>query len=236
MTYAGPHFHLTWGGAHYTSDTWSCGVRLWDANYATAPPDPSIAVPASVDAVTDAATAITTWVTSSATNLSPYSYLSWVKLNWVNASGHQFDGYNTTEHLLGTPVHNASGTPTNPASSLVVTLTTYLTRGRGSHGRLYLPIGHVSTGANGNIDSSSVITNILTSTKDLINALNGSLSWDTGVGAPKVAVMSTRSARNNTSGPGPAEVVLGLELGHVLDVQRRRRRQLEENYSPMSLT
>lgn len=115
---------------------------------------------------------------------------------------------------------NAGATVGIPQASLAVSLTTTLSRGLASKGRIYLPTS-APISADGRT-SDAYINGMLPPTKTMFLALN---STNTG----KVVVYS--GVRGQTT-----QQVTGLRVGHVVDTQRRRRRNLLEDYLFMPLT
>jgi hypothetical protein len=139
-----------------------------------------------------------------------------VKLNMVNTAGHY--ATDSTYQQIVSPVSGgasvAAGSPNQMA--LAISLTTDVTRGPAHRGRFFIPMPQVALDPSLGTVSTTDATAIKTRTTTLLTALNA-------VNANyKVAVFS-RKAGN----PAHRDV-LGIQVGRVLDTQRRRRRKIAE--------
>ncbi len=101
--------------------------------------------------------------------------------------------------------------------ALVVSLLTGFSRGPAHRGRVYLPMPTMVVGGDGRIDPGEVSV-VKTAFNTLLTDLN---AIDAGF---KVAVMSRKA------GAAIGRNVTGVEIGRVLDTQRRRRNKLAEAY------
>lgn len=203
------HLYCQWGGTLPGGDEWSCGVRI--------APTSGTAIAYSDTMLNAMATAVEAWHTNG--KISPRALLTFTKLNVINNAGKYNDPV-THEHIHanvpGTGVD--SRTPPNQIA-LAVSLTTGFTRGPAHRGRFYMPLPTILVQTDGLIsaaDRDTVVTPALT----FLAALN------TAAGSGQaVAVMSRKS------GAAGHRAVTGIQVGRVLDTQRRRRNKLAETYS-----
>jgi hypothetical protein len=203
------HLYLQWGGKLPGGEEWSCGVRL-------------AGTPAS--AVADAATLIDDCIGpvaalhSTAGLINNAAKLSYVKLNAIGTNGNYMVD-TTNETTFADISGGGTGTPRHPNQvALAVSLTTGFSRGRAHRGRFYLPLPQlVDLDANGLVPTSYADT-AKTAANTFLGAINGmGASWD-------MAIFSRKDG-------GPLHrAVTGVEVGRVLDTQRRRRNRLVENY------
>lgn len=207
--YDGPHHYLQWGGKLPGDEEWSCGLRLAPASGITPANDPST--------LTAVKNAVQTYHAAAQTYISGPAKLSFVKLNLIGADGHYVE--ETTQEVVVADV--AGGGPvTQPHPNqvaLAVSLTTGFSRGPAHRGRFYLPLPGFMVESTGLLDATNA-TGVRTTTLAFIAALNAvTPNWD-------VAVYSRKA------GAATHRLVTGVQVGLVLDTQRRRRRSLLENY------
>jgi len=210
---AGPfdagHLYLQWGGTLPGAESWSCGMRL-AAVVAANDGDPA-------GMIAGCSSAIKAFHADVAARISSAAKLTFVKLNMINTAGH-YASDSTYEDIF--TAINGGLTPTNPIANqlaLAITLTTAVERGRAAKGRFYLPLPAMVLGSDGlvqTVDRDAVKTRALT----MVNAISAvSANYD-------VAVFSRKQ------GSPTHRVVTGVQVGRVLDTQRRRRRSLLEAY------
>lgn len=208
--FVAPHLYLQWGGTLPGNETWSCGLRLSQINTGPWPDtDAAAMLPA-------AATALEAFHSRAASMINNFCYLTYVKLNPINVSGH-YDLPTTNEQIV-TPLPGGSGTNLYPNQvALVASLVTAVSRGPAHQGRIYLPLPTASLGTDGEIQAGDrdTIKGSLNTLLTNLNALRSNYA---------VAVHSRKAG-------APAQrVVTGWRVGRVLDTQRRRRKSLVENY------
>lgn len=210
---AGPfdsgHLYLQWGGTLPGGEQWSCGMRLAPVTAASSG-DPA-------GMIDGCKTAITAYHSDVASRISSAAKLTFCKLNMINEAGHYASG--ETYESVFTAV-NGGLTPTNPIPNqlaLAISLTTAVDRGHAHRGRFYNPLPAMVLGSDGliqTVDRDAVKTRALT----FVNAISAvSTNYD-------VAVYSRKS------GDPRHRLVTGVQVGRVLDTQRRRRRSLTEAY------
>lgn len=210
---AGPfddeHLYLQWGGKLPGGEEWSCGLRMAAAG-ASASTDPAGMIAAASDAVE-------AYHVRATTHTSQYAKLSFVKLNYLDTAGHYAEDL-TYQEILADVAGGGSATEIYPNQvALVVSLTTGVTRGPAHRGRFYLPMPSMAMEATGLIGAAQR-DQVKTSTDTFIAALNAiNANYDVAVFSRKLGAPAHR-------------LVTGVEVGRVLDTQRRRRRSLAETY------
>jgi hypothetical protein len=136
----------------------------------------------------------------------------------INTSGH-YALQTTFEQVVADVGGGGTGGNLFPNQvALAISLTTAVTRGAAHRGRFYMPMPNITVVSDGLIAAANRDA-VKGSADTFLAAINAvSANYD-------VAVFS-RKAGN------PAHrLVTGIEVGRVLDTQRRRRRQLVETYS-----
>ena len=161
-----------------------------------------------------------TWFGASANYMSSAATLNWVKLNEIGPDGRYVsDITNITEVTA-----QAGGQPPHTPSILTCAFswTTGATRGLAHRGRIFPPVAldAVTTGTVGTKQS-----NYRTSALSLLTAIapTGTLTHD---GLPPYVV----SPGGKHSSVGVARRITGVEIGDLVDVQRRRKSALPEAY------
>ena len=210
---AGPfnvaHLYLQWGGTLPGGDEWSCGLRMQPVGQGVANN-----TQARLDA---AAAAVHVFHGTVNTAISPRAILTFAKLNAIGVDG-KYIAQTTLEHLFPNEggVGTEAKTPPNQVA-LAISLTTGFSRGPAHRGRFYLPLPCMTPGLDGRITVADR-NNVHDAATDFLTALN---AVDAGF---KVAVMSRKQ------GAAIGRNVTGIEVGRVLDTQRRRRNKLVEAY------
>lgn len=203
------HLYLQWGGKLPGNEGWSCGLRMAPVGSSTSL-DPA-------DMLAGVAAAVETFHTAANTQIASTAKLSFVKLNYINPDGHYAED-TTFEHIVADVGGGGTGSTLFPNQvALAVSLTTAVSRGLGSRGRFYLPMPVMPVGTDGLI-LVGARDNVKTTATTFLNALNAvDANYD-------VAVFSRKQ------GAPTHRTVTGIEVGRVLDTQRRRRRSLTELY------
>jgi hypothetical protein len=206
----GPHLYLQWGGALPGGEIWSNGLRLAPAPNAAAPVFDQAILNGAVAAISAYHARQTTWA-------SPRAILQYVKLNAITVAGKYADNVTHEAVVANIPGGgNVDNTPANQVS-LCVSLTTAVSRGPAHRGRFYTPLPCVLPAADGLLGIGDAL-NAKNSAQTLITALNAITP------NVQVAVMSRKAGA-----PG-SRFVTGVQVGRVLDTQRRRRNKLAEAY------
>lgn len=206
-----PHIYLQWGGSLPGGEQWSNGMRITQPGQNGA----AISYATSQAYLTNAVLSLAAFHSSADTYVSSRAILEFAKANVIGLDGKYV--YPLTNESVFTPVPGAG--PNHPANqvALAVSLTTGVNRGVAHRGRFYLPMPSLEPQANGLI-SPEARNPVITAANALIVALN------TDPSGLKVAVMSRKS------GAPSHRQVTNVEVGRVLDTQRRRRRSLAETY------
>lgn len=132
---------------------------------------------------------------------------------------------NVAQGLLVSPVPGTSTASKTPQDSLVLSLRT-ATPGPRGRGRLYWPA--IGASLNTSFQMSSPIqATVATDAKAWLSAIGGQLNnyW-IGIGSVRRAVLSVRSGTDHVC----RDVNL-IQVGSILDTQRRRRDTLPESYA-----
>jgi hypothetical protein len=177
-----------------------------------------------VDATTLAqvATNVSNWWTASggASTFRPITSasLTGIKLNRIGPSGHYVDPI-SREHIYPSPIAGSTSDKIAAQLSIAATFRTRVPRGRGSHGRMYLPpsAGLALLGTDGRLTTTAA-NEVGTSVKSLIDQLNATYTLIGRVGVASDA------------GSGIFEHVTAVDVGRVPDTIRSRRSQLLEDY------
>lgn len=214
MTYvAGPfdaiHAYLQWGGSLPGSEQWSCGMRLaWVGSGS-----PSMT---SAD-LTAMETAVQNFHTAGGASISPRAKLTEVKMNLIGTDGRYINPTTNVVYPANIPGGGTDSlTPPNQIA-WAVSLLTAVGRGPAHKGRFYVPLPTVPIGTDGEISTSlrDPLKTAATAFLAAVNAVNA--NW-------QAAVFSRKS------GAAAHRLITTVQVGRVLDTQRRRRRSLAENY------
>jgi len=203
VVFTDPHKLLTVFGTSFSgAETWSFGVRCLQLT-----PTPV------TQAMADACRTPTSTLWSTAGLFMPSSHvLEGVKLAPIGVDGNYPPGQIS---YIGdiTPTAGPSNTNIHPAqcAQVVTFLSDLVPRGRGSHGRIYMPLaGAAVSAANG---TNGLASALATAVRTWIVALNAI----SGLGI--VSIMSNL-------GTGQSSPVATVRADSLPDTQRRRRRQL----------
>lgn len=212
---AGPfssdHIYVQWGGTLPGGEIFSCGLRV-------APDASTASMPDVTDAESDAVGAIIgTYHGAPDTLVNQNAVLTYVKTNVIGTDG-KYKFSDTHEYV---PIGIPGGGGSNPLYpnqvAIAVSLLTDFTRGPAHRGRFYLPIPSIVVQSDGKITAADA-NRIRATTLTMINALPGAL---VGMNA---SVMSRKS------GAPARRTITNVQVGRVLDTQRRRRNALTESY------
>lgn len=210
---AGPfdsaHLYLQWGGKLPGLEIWSCGLRLAGVGGGTPPIDDAT--------LTAYANVVSGFHANPNTLIASACKLSFVKVNQIGTNGH-YTAQHTNEKIIA-DIAGGGGSPQPPNQiALAISLLTGFSRGPAHRGRFYLPMPrHDVIDSNGQI-GASIRDAIRESAAQFVTALNGVSS------GAQVAVFSRKA------GAPAHRLVSGVEVGRVLDTQRRRRNRLVEAY------
>ncbi len=209
MAYPANFLKLVLSGTMYQTEIWSCSFSIIPsfgvgAPTATAQLDPYVA-------------AAKAWFQRNDSNISNQAALTSVKLNMVGVDGKYVSG---SQSFYKDVLPIAPGAlPTFPAPQLTTALTmrTAATRGLASRGRIFPPLCASGVDATG-VMATLQVTNMANSLAVFINAINALDNGSVGVA----------SAGSVTGAPGRFLPVKSVEVGRVIDTQRRRRNALND--------
>lgn len=223
-TYSKPHYYVTVGGRLGTYDIWQCGVR-----YPVAGGDDAAALQANVPNVSlsDMYDDLLPYITNTGTNtqLATFVHYDWLKVAVIDTDGqYAGDAHTFTSGTAHGGVNGSGGHPYQV--SLVATLWTGEVLGKGNYGRIYLPAPTTPIGPTGAMFAADTAT-IAGWIKDALNGWAGELST--------VEVPNAYPAVMGAGTPPSHKPVTHVRVGGVMDTQRRRRNQIPEIYSDVTL-
>lgn len=201
-----------WSPAALASEVWQFGIRV------------SVGGPAGYyvsdcQAYADAiATAVSTWFSSASNFMSNQAVLKSIKVNNINPSGHYVDP-TTHQHDFATPVAGGVASSWTCFNTVAISFTTAIARGRAHTGRIYPPVTGLALADPGHL-STAAQSALVTTGKALLSIL---LRND----ASGHLVSPVIESRVDAS----SQPIIGVRVGSVPDVQRRRKAQLTETYS-----
>lgn len=216
------HVLAQWGGTCPGGEIWSNSLRLAGDDTGD-----SAHVPTQGELIDwlegPAKDAVSAFHQAPGTSVHPNCLLTFLKMNVVGTDGRYIEAV-THEYVYPTPLPGGGSGQMHPTQvALAISLTTGLSRGPAHRGRFYLPmpVMLVST-ADGRIAGATAAL-CAAAAANFIVALADEPGLDTG-GGMRVCVMSRKT------GAAATHVVTGVEVGRVLDTQRRRRNALDEDY------
>lgn len=204
--------HLTkivWGGSLCSTETWSCSLHYLD-------PVGAMSDLVSLDAL------FTTWFTNPNSIINGGATYDYVKANEINPVTGLYASQTTLELVHG-PVGPASGALVGPPQlSICVTLRSSIARGYAHAGRFYPPSASPSLLANGTMGATGLGYNLMGTSKTLVEGINALTSGQCVIYSKKGQV---------------ANFVTGMQVGQVVDTQRRRRKSIDEGpYATTSIS
>lgn len=224
MPYLRPHMYLSiLGDAYGGTEHWQFGMRLFDGGL-------------SGQVTADAAGPIVSSWWSNVNNgfINTHRFTS-VKCARIGVDGKYEPNTISGEWFAVPPVVGptlwAADQQAIPQNTIVGTLTTAVPRGYASKGRIYLPPQIYNVLSDGLISATDA-TSVANSIKTLINNLVAH-----SVIGPVVIASRGKGVRSiddkgkvhyTYPNPGAENNVTGVQVGRVVDTQRRRRRQLSE--------
>lgn len=149
--------------------------------------------------------------------------LDYIKVNKIGEDGKYVDKTRTRVHYCKDGDGELPGTGSwniPPQCTVVATLRTRLQRGRASRGRMFLPTSPSIVAATGRLDLG-----VAKQHSDAVAFLVRRLNNDPGpdLSGRRVSVFSRID--------GTSSSVMRVEVGNVVDTQRRRREDLDEQYA-----
>lgn len=222
MTFDRTHLLLQWGGTLLGGEIWSNSLRMAGPNLGN---DPIGIIPH--DQVQswlegEVKSEVSTWHSSAGASIHSSCKLTYVKLNYIDINGHYYDP-TTHEYVYPTPVAGATSSPLLPSQCcVVVSLVTGLDRGWAHRGRFYSPAPAITLSPVDGLMDTTKATSIGAAAKVFLESLSDYPGLDPPT-SPNAVVMSAK-------GTGATHPVTGVEIGRVIDTQRRRRNALKEQY------
>lgn len=225
------HLLLVWGGVLPGNETWSCSVKLSDGRVGS----PAVGVDAYLSTVDTndwvngfIADAVLAYHQRVTTYCHPSVILQYCKLNLINRQGH-YDAGTTSEHVFSNTPGGGLDNPRYPNQvAMVVSLTTNVSRGPAHRGRYYLPMPTLAVSTDGRVAQADANA-AAASAKTFLEAISDVPGLDLA-SSPGAVVMSRKL------GAAKTREVTGVEVGRVLDTQRRRRRSLAEGYESSAVS
>lgn len=231
MPYPNTHMYLTvLGDAYGATEHWQFGLRLTDGG---------VSGQVTADACRPV---INTWWANVNNNFSETHRLTSVKCARIDVDGHyppsEVAGESFQTPSTPGPVAWSSSQQTIPQNSICLTLTTAVPRGHASKGRVYLPPQINDVQSDGLLLATDALS-IATNFRGLINSLNALSVVGNVIIASRgkgVFTYDDKGHRHATfPNPGAQNNVTGVQIGRVVDTQRRRRRSLNESRQSIAL-
>lgn len=225
------HWRVTFGGPFWTTDEWSCSLRIGkaDLNVFQQPTGPGYDNLDGPAALTDVAADVAKFHAASTSLFSNQAKLGFVKFNRIGSDGRYVDQSRTREKRYSPTVSPSTTSAGIPQVAIAVTLRSDRDRGPLSRGRFFIPTGATPTDAGSPLLSTLGATNLATSVATLIRDLNNWAGLDTNGAGVILVSPGGRGLPDGGSAP-----VTRVEVGRVFDTQRRRRSSLQEQ--PVSVT
>lgn len=205
------HVYVQWGGTLPGGDIFSCGIRL-------APDAPSTVVPdVTDDQANQVGAVVGTFHGDGDSMINGLAVLTYVKSNVIGVNGR----YKFPVSHEFTPVGIPGGGGQNPLHpnqvALAVSTLTGSTRGPAHRGRFYLPLPAMAILPDGHVTAADC-SRVRLATLRMINGLG-----------PIFAGFNAKVMSRKNLAPA-ARTIVDVEVGTVLDTQRRRRNALSEAY------
>lgn len=214
-----PHTLVSFGGDMNDGEIWNCTLRIVSPNGTNGP----ISEPEGY--VQAQGPKLKTWFTNSAARLNAGARLTYLKANSIGNDGKYSDPNVTHQFDISGAQGGTNGTQA-AFTSLVTSWTTDHSRGLAHRGRMYLPWALPAVVDSGSRISTQFRDDCADFAKQLLDILAGNISTDGEYGWPVVA-----SAKNQAWNR-----ITGIEVGDVVDVQRRRKNRVSEAYKHLSYT
>lgn len=220
MAYDREHGVLVWGGTLPGGEQWTNSLRMAETENSIGTNDAAGWDVAEL--LAHYSEKIKTHHANSAAYISARAKLTFVKFNRVDINGHYIDGTTFIDSFA--PIVGGATDVNYPNQiCIVVTLTTDVSRGPASKGRIFVPLPVAAVGATDGIISEAAATSIAGAHKTFFEAISDTPGVDVAT-VPGLCVMSKVGTGVKT------RRVTGLRVGRVLDTQRRRRNAMGENY------
>lgn len=207
---------LTWGGTVAGSDVWTNQLHITPGD--GEPLDQQTVFDA-IDLSGTIKDLIRTAYTGTG-GIARYETLDWVKLSMIDENGLLVGEPKYYDYP--TPVAGTSTFNVPPQDSIVLTLTTNVARGLAYKGRIFLPAGFADVqGTDGRLTPAAV-SSLVARFKTMFDGLQQYLAL-VPEGAVAVVASDVRQ--------GATHNITGIQIGNLVDTQRRRRNRLDETYT-----
>lgn len=224
-----PHFLLAYGGTIMSgSEVWSNSIR-----FASQEENESGLLIDEASALEHARTNIAALFAKTQSLMANTTAVKWIKFNRIGADGrYESETESNTLWLDGAAEikGTSSGQVLPPQCTIAVSWTTARQRGPASRGRIFIPqpaLGsNYQTGVGAGLLAPVGAANLATAMKDFLVGLGNWPGIDLTDYVPSVV---------SNVGEGASEPITGVEVGTVIDTQRRRRNALTEVYSRVEL-
>ena len=210
VAYAKDHLKVTFGGTSATTEIWQCGFQLAPQFSST------LTWPPSGFDLTASYLAIKT--AFSASMISTGVELRWIKVALVGTDGKY--KHDPQDYWGSTGFGNISTTHSGPQDSVVISLWSGSSLGKGNYGRFYLPWSGVTIDKPTGKIVSTLLPTLAAAWVTGLKGVRDSLSTNMAEQL-QLTIMGTH---------GQAKVVTHIKVGDVMDTQRRRRNGLRETY------
>lgn len=210
MVYSAPFVRVVMSGSTFPLESFSVGLNLIaSGGVARAPTDTEL------DAIV---TACSAWFSSGGAKVASLVKLRTVKANLIAVTGKYANPSVTLLRDLVTPVSGGNMGVCAPQLTTVLTFTTGAQRGAASKGRMFPPLCAPGLQEDGRL-SVAVCQEMANAGAILVNSLNLCMPGHA------VGIVSD-------VGVGQQRSVKGVQVGRVIDTQRRRRRSMPEERVP----
>lgn len=223
MPYDRRHILAQWGGTLPGGEIWSNSVRL-----ASATTGPGSWLPTQSELIAwlegPAKDAVAAFHADPNAGVHAQAKLTFLKMNVVDMAGHYVE-QTTHEYAYSPVVAGGSSAFLHPNQcTLVVSTCTAFERGPAHRGRFYLPLcAKEVTSSTGGISAAEAMA-VAVSAATFLSALHDQPGPDPiGDDDVHVCVMSS-------TGTGATNRITAVEVGTVIDTQRRRRNAMAEVY------
>jgi hypothetical protein len=221
-----PHALLSIGGQMMT-ETWSVNIRMWGEEYATSSPDERFTT--CEDMIEGVITPVQQFFSGNA-GLNSQAKCYWIKLNPIGTNGKYEQNRTIRVDSTPQPFATGGGSACPPQTAFVTSLRTGVERGLASKGRLYWPNGITTVDDMGNI-SIAQANAMAAYIGSFLVALGASTTGGVNAGSHlRPCVVSPGKGGASSADFGVARPITSVKVGRVIDTQRRRRRELLENY------
>lgn len=215
-----PHTYVTCGGSNLevasNDEIWQVGIRGFSGGNVPVPQGDLAELVAKIAVGADTTSGLARWFAVATYYHCNDSFLKWVKVANINASG-DYSG-EPAIYEFGTPIAGGAGKAVPSFLSASLGFTTGKSFGRARSGRIYPP-NYGAPSTFGAAISAAAQTNLVASALEFLSAVSQPLG-DGGAFVPHVVSKS-----------GVSNAITGVRVGNIWDVQRRRKNAVAETYA-----